>query len=353
VCGIIGLFVGCPALAYCPRQQLLADQAVTGTETTMRTGDVAGSREFLRNWHERAALRAAPRRVLDNDLPDRYLFSPDLVPVAGHRLVRALPEPEFRKVITQHLYRYLDFTAKLESLVVNRTVLGIAHGTVKVDVPIEMRYDAYKIYCDEAYHTLMSADLALQVMRATGLTPKLPDFPYFLRRLAQLQEQTEPLDRPLVELLFVVISETLISATLAALPKRDNVAPAVQDMISDHALDEGRHHAYFAAFLRLLWSQLSVSQQQRSALWVPQLIDAFLKPDVETIQQELMSYGMSRSDAELVLHDVYAPAIVEEQRSAMARQTLSYFEELGAFASAQAQDALAMSGYRSASTIDG
>ncbi|WP_345942367.1 diiron oxygenase [Streptomyces sp. SID2888] len=171
--------------------------------------------------------------------------------------MEALPSDRFEEVLVQHLYRYLDFTARLEYIVVNRTVLGIAHGSIDVELPEEMRFDAYKIYCDEAYHTLFSVDLSRQVQQRTGIVPRPLDEPYFLVRLRQILEELPDEHRALAEMLFVIVSETLISSTLAEIPERPDVVAAVRGTTRDHALDEGRPHAYFAAFLRYLWGQLS------------------------------------------------------------------------------------------------
>ena len=146
MCGTIGMFIGCPAAAVCPKRELkgalLGDDELTA----------ADYRSPFRSWYEKSTVRSQPRRVLSATASAPHLFSPDLVPVARHPLVRALPPEEFRTLLTQHLYRYLDFTARLEHVVVNRTVLGIAHDTLGLRLPEPMRLDAYKIYCDEAYH---------------------------------------------------------------------------------------------------------------------------------------------------------------------------------------------------------
>ena len=329
------MFVGCQALTYCPRRMLIGDADA---------GRADEYRSPFRNWHERSAVRTAPRRQLTEDDGDRFFFAPELVPVASHPLVRALPDAAFRKILVEHLYRYLDFTAKLESLVVNRTVLGIAHGTVGVEVPAEMRFDAYKIYCDEAYHTLFSADLARQVTQRTRLLPPSDHEPFFLRRLAEIQSEQAAEYRPLVELLFVVISETLISASLAEIPDSAEVVPAVRATVADHAVDEGRHHAYFAIFLRILWSQMSNGERRAAGTLVPRLVDTFLCPDLPGIRRDLMSHRMSADDVDLVIGEVYSHETLTAHRRLVARQTLNYFHDLGAFQTSEAEEQLAAHG---------
>jgi hypothetical protein len=281
------------------------------------------------SWYERSTVRAARRRELDERTEDQVFFSADLVPVARHDIVRALPPEVFRQVLVRHLYRYLEFTSKLEHLVVNRTLLGIAHGTIGVELPDDMRFDAFKIYCDEAYHALFCVDLARQVRDRTGIRPLLPDRPYFLERLAQIAQPLAPELRPLMELMFVVVSETLISATLAQAPRNDEtVVPAVREIIADHALDEGRHHAYFGAFLRHLWPQLDRAARRTAGRLVPALIQAFLRPEVTSVREELLGYGVGRTDVDQVVDEVFMTSSVLAQVRATAAPVIRRFAEL-------------------------
>lgn len=338
MCGTVGLFVGCAALSYCPRA-LLAGPAEPEPE-----GDESYRSPF-RSWYERASVRTAPRRVLGPEDDRLLFFSPDLVPVARHPLVAALPEPAYAEILVQHLYRYLEFTAKLEYLVVNRTVAGIAHGTVGVPVPDEMRLDALKMYCDEAYHALFSVDLAQQVQQRTGIRPLLPESPYFLRRLDGILADVGPERRALAELLFVVVSETLISASLAEMPSTDDVVPAVRATVRDHAGDEGRHHAFFVIFLRQLWAHLTPRERRYAGRLVPRLLDTFLRPDLDTLREELGTYGLSRDDTEQVVSEVYAADVLAAHGRDTSRQVRRYFEEIGAFDDEAARDELAAHGY--------
>ncbi len=350
MCGTAGMFVGCTALIECPRQLLhrVADDS-PGDVGASSPSPVPASdtyRSPFRNWHERAAVRSAPRHTLGEEDEGYHYFSPDLVPIARHHLVQELDDRTLEGVLIQHLYRYLDFTAKLESLVVNRTALAIANGSIGFGLPEEMRFDAYKIYCDEAYHTLFSADLARQVERRTGVAPRLPEQPYFLTRLARLLESLPPSERLLARTLFVVVSETLISASLAEVPSSDDVVGAVSRTVRDHAGDEGRHHAYFAMFLTHLWGRLSRPERRSAGRIVPSLIAAFLQPDVPAMHSELVTYGLSEDDARHVVAETYTPQVLSAHMSAMSRQTIRYFESLEAFDDARAREQLHAYGIR-------
>ncbi|GHB75648.1 hypothetical protein GCM10010347_52570 [Streptomyces cirratus] len=340
MCGTVGLFMGCSAVSLCPKQALFARRDDTGGNDggdAGRDGDGEdGAQTYVspfRTWYERATVRSAERRRLGPLTDGQDFFAPELVPLAGHPLIAGLRGERpgvYREVLVRHLYRYLDFTAKLEHLVVNRTVLGIAHGTIGVRVPEAMRLDAFKIYCDEAYHALFSADLAAQVREATEVRADLAQVPYFVTRLERFLEETPDDLAALTEILFVIVSETLITAQLSEMGNDRNVAPAVRETVRDHALDEGRHHAYFAIFLRHLWGQLTPATRRRAALRVPRLIRIFTDPDVPSVEKEIVGYGLPRDDAKQIVAELFPDASVTAYAKSVAQQTVRHFASVGA-----------------------
>lgn len=317
--------MGCSAVSLCPKQALFDHRA----DQDARSDYVSP----FRNWDERATVRVAERRTLAPLTAGQGFFAPELVPLASHPLIAALRDERpdvYRDVLIQHLYRYLDFTAKLEHLVVNRTVLGIAHGTIGVRLPDAMRLDAFRIYCDEAYHALFSADLARQVRDLTDVGPQLLQVPYFITRLERFLEETPDDLAALTEVLFVIVSETLITAQLSDLWNDRSVAPAVRETVRDHAQDEGRHHAYFAILLRHLWGQLTPATRRRAALQVPRLIRIFTDPDVPSVEREITGYGLSRDDAKRIVAELFPDAAVSAYAKGVAQQTVRHFASVGA-----------------------
>lgn len=321
MCGLAGLSVGCGMTLTCPKM-LLIDQASRRAEGT------SDRRSPLTSWDHRASVRTRPRpTVTPGDAP--LSFPRNLVPIANHELVRdddALCE----RIRARQLFRYLHFTAKLEHLVVNRTVLSVAHETIGFDLPDWMRIDAYKIYCDEAYHALVAAELATTVAQQRELGGARRAMPYFMRRLAELIDSAEPDLGPLLEILFVVCSETLISGTLSHAAEAPEVIEPVRQALSEHAHDERRHHAYFAELLRHLWPQLTRSSQRIAGTFVPALIDAFLRPDFDDAEAELMSYGLGLDAAQQIVAESYPAEVVDADRRHVARYTVRHFEEVGA-----------------------
>lgn len=333
MCGTVGLFTGCAAAVFCPVKQLQkASEGDAQPESNMRA-----YRSAFTTWDTKSAVRSSPRRELSHD-QFTTLFPRELVPVAGHRIVAELPPELFNKLLAQHLYRYLHFTAKLEYLVVNHVALGIAHGSIKVPVPEQMKFDALKIYCDEAYHALFSVDLMRQIAELTGITSAADDEPFFMRRLAALKAERDPDRSNLIDVLFTIVSETLISATLSEVVTAGDVAPAVLESVRDHARDEGRHHAYFASYLHYLWASLDHGERRFAGRIFPELIDVFLRPDLPTLRTELAGYGIHDDDIETVLAETFSERIQAEYNRATASKLIGYLHEVGVFDESGARD---------------
>lgn len=325
MCGTAGLFLGCEVATSCPLQRLAGD---TGPDATYRSP--------FGGWDERAVVRSAPRRVLARPLPPDP-FPPELVPVFRHELVRSISGRARTTLLAHHLYRYLDFTAQLELLVVNETLVGLALRS-SMGLDEAMRLDALRMACDESYHGLFSIDMKLQLARAYRV-PSAADTPaWFLRRLDQLLAGLEASQRGLAKLLFVTVSETLISASLSEHTRSDSAPAAVRDMLQDHAVDEGRHHAFFAAFARCLWTRLDPGERQWAGRLLPRLIDVFLTVDTAAIEADLVAAALSESDAHQVVEETFASDEIAAQKRVAASRTLRYFEELGAFLDSAAQD---------------
>lgn len=320
MCGLAGLSIGCGLAPTCPKSLLRERKAAQQPTPPV---------EPLASWPERASVRARPhpRYEADTGAP---LFPRALVPVVDHALVAERGEAVQRSLLAHYLFRYMQFTATLEHLVVNRTVLALAHDSIGFDVPERMRLDAYRIYCDEGYHACVAAELAHAIARTESLRCDWRDTPYFLKRLQAILADADAELRPLVEILFVICSETLISGTLSDAASAPDTAPAVRQALEDHAHDERRHHAYFAELLRAMWAQLMPSARQRAGVLVPALIDAFLRPDMDGVRRELCEHGLSADDAELVVAESYPEDVVRSDRRHVARYTVRHFQDVAA-----------------------
>ncbi len=295
----------------------------------------------FRDWDRQAIVRARPRRQLhDEEEMGRLYFSPALMPIVDHPIVKAKGEPVRRVILIQHLYRYLDFTAQFETSVVNAAAQAIANRRSPLELPEEMVFDAYKIYCDEAYHAMFSADLKYQMEAVTGVPAVAYDFDAFLKRLRDVQAELPGEARDVVPLFVAIVFETLISGTLVKIPNDEQVVTAVREMVADHAEDEARHHLYFSSLMDIGWPQLTTRQQSAIGPLLPHLIVKCLEPDYCGITRQLSELGLTPDEAAQVVAESFPRAELIAGIRKTARATLNLLERNGLFEREQNMDAL-------------
>jgi len=289
-------------------------------------------------WDTRAWVRSKPRRAVAFD-PGKVFFSPDLCALLQHPAVRGRPKPVLDRILVHHLYLYLEFTVRLETGPVNDACLLIRDAGFLPWLPSGMRGDALRIYTDEAGHAEMSHTLIAEVRAATRVDP-VPHEPRFLRELASLPDAEPYVDASLLTLFFVIVSETLITASLSRLPRDGRVQVRVRELAADHAADEGRHHAYFRQVFAHVWPRLPAVERHRIGLLLPRMLLAFLTPDEPALAAVLADCGIARPDA--VAGDVtVAPQTVTAVREG-AQPTMRMFAQQGVFDDPAVVDAFTM-----------
>ncbi|MFI7537270.1 diiron oxygenase [Streptosporangium sp. NPDC049376] len=290
---------------------------------------VAEYHSKFRNWDARASVRTKPRHVLDEPQASQLYFPPELHPVVDHRLV-ADRGPEVRhRLLVHRLYGYLRFTTELETVTVLPVAAELGMSRSGLHLPPAMRRDAFKIVTDEAWHAQFSDDLLDQVEQATGLAATLPRRPRFLHSLKVVHDGLDPCLGGLANLLFAVVSETLISSILTDLPHDQRLPPAVRGTVADHAEDEGRHHAYFRSLLRHFWGALDRAEQRAIGPVVPELIHAFLQPDLPAVALSLVEEGFTPAETEQILREAYPPERVRASIRESSTACVRYFAEVG------------------------
>jgi hypothetical protein len=294
------------------------------------------------NWDESASVRSQPRRIFKGEDRNKLFFSPEVVPIASHPLVihRGLAG----EMLLHHAIHHLCFTSQLEHTLVNHVTYHLANHRELPDIPAEMRFDAYKIFCDEAYHALFSVDLVRQLECELQLqTPAPSRFP-FIERINRLKETIPSAYHLYFEILAAIVSETLISSTLGVVPRDTRVVQAVRETIRDHAVDEGLHHAYFSQLLQVFWPRLPQDAQRTLGQTLPELIEAFLVPDTTSNHETLCRLGLSRSEATRVIEESYPTNEINDSMLAASRATRSLFTRHGVLSMPEIYDAFAKRG---------
>ncbi len=285
----------------------------------------------MRHWYDQAGIRVDPRRILEVELQaGRNYWPPNLAPHVTHPVLDQLSGQARQELLIRQLYQYLQFTANYELSVINRATGMIANNRSGIPLSTQVRLDAHKIYTDEGYHALYSSDMIRQVERTTGVRFHEYDFDRFVRYLDELEQQTPEL-RSVVQMLVVVVFETLITGTLTQIPKDGNVVEAVRDIVTDHAEDEGRHHAFFSGFFPLLWGTLDARQRTQLGRLVPQMIVRPLEPPEAVIRASLERAGLGRDEVEQVVTESYPRDAVMAGIRRTARSTLRLFGNHGLY----------------------
>jgi hypothetical protein len=310
---------------------------------TCRAGQEYTSR--FADWDGKARVRVSPRRLLvHEECAGKLFFPPSLVPVANHPLVKELGPSALSEILIKHLYGYVDFTASFEVEVVNSAAKMIARRNIGFDLPDQMFFDAYKIYCDEAYHSVFSADIKLQVEAVTGIAPPFYDFGGFMGRLDQVIVPAGTENESLARLFIAILFETLVSATLNKIPNDEQVVTAIREMVADHADDEARHHFYFATLMDLIWPQLSATERSAIAPVLPNLIVKCLEPDYKAARKWLAGLGFGPGTIDQIVEESYPGEEVIGGIRKTARATLGILERNGVFKEPAALDAAQKSG---------
>ncbi|MHA7773866.1 diiron oxygenase [Roseibium sp. M-1] len=290
----------------------------------------------MKNWDQKATVRTQAYRPVNSA---NVSFPEEYVPVLKHPSVLRLSKDKWEVLCKSALFRFLNFTHKLEMLVVNTVTSNIAMHRYDFDINDTTRIGAHKLYVDEAYHALFSFDMLVQ-MRAADKTDLLVEFkPSFLKRMDDLRKGTNRKTRAFLELFFVIVSEMLITSTLRDVHKNADLDEEVRMMIRDHATDEARHHAFYRQFLFAVWPQISIADQAYLLKSIPQLILAYCEPDFLAMGRELECLGYSSEEASSILVETYpveatkkfsftsAAYLIDEMRSIAASEHRHLFED--------------------------
>jgi len=223
----------------------------------------------------------------------------------------------------------LDFTTILEQEIVNPVVLRLSRDAFGLTLPGGMKFDAYRIYCDEAYHALFSVDLKRQVELRTGVRSSNIPEPHFGRAIRQVKAKVPASMGSLVELCAAVVSETLISGTLTKIPADPTVTSVIREAIADHAADERTHHAYFTKTLEVMWPQLDKATRRLLGPHFADFILAFLIPDRSAQQRFLIHMQFSRDEVEQVIHESHPRNATLDSVRHGARSTIRLLQRTG------------------------
>jgi len=323
--------------------QALARQIVARMTTRVPSVVSESYRSPFLEWHEKSWVRKGKTQAQEFE-SNLDFFSRELVPVFDLPEAAQLSEEQVREVLVLWLYNYLDFTVQLEVGPVNYVCQRIHDASFLDWLPVTSKDDALRIYTDEGGHAEMSNELSRRVQLFTGVKP-FRIRPQFLVKLDELRRDRLPMERDFVTLLFVIVSETLITGTLSKLPSDATVQPSVRAVAADHASDERRHHAYFAQLLEMIWPRFPKPLRRRAVLLFPILLHAFLDLDREALRNILSRFPSVFREPDVIIANLITSTSVKRKLQESARPSISQLRKAGVLDEAKAIEVFEAAGF--------
>ncbi|AIU27995.1 hypothetical protein LV28_16835 [Pandoraea pnomenusa] len=288
--------------------------------------DAPGCRPELRPWREVAAVtRCATETPFPALRPDDLLFNVSLMPYAMHPLVCARGQATRQHLSALRLADYLNRTERVELHIVNRAVEQM------LDIPgirSVTRDDLLAIYTDEGFHTWMMERFRRHCHVATGYALTQCSSLSVTRVMALCEGAPLP-SRATAVVAAAAITETLITGTLREAGAGDSVYAPVRTLLAEHGADEMRHQAAFVRFVGEWVPLLSPDERAFLDAIVPELMMAFLAPELPTWHAHLCAVGVTSRDADRILRDSVDPLQVGVQMMEAALVPRRLFERLG------------------------
>jgi hypothetical protein len=291
--------------------------------------NLAGSKQ-IEAWYQKATARSCPRRIQYAYEYDKVLFPRRLIPYLNTEPLAEIDKNRSDYLVAQHLFTWLSFTVSLEVSVVNRVAMRLADGSSGLQLDTCSRQAAHQIYTDEGYHALFTMDVLHQLETAY----KIPALPYdsskVSRRLDAIATGRPDLTA-LIQILQVVIFETLVTSVLEEIPPDESIVSVVRDIVADHAEDERRHHAYFSKLFRKLWPSLDRQIQAVCAHRLPDLIYCSVLPDTDMAITAMRQCGIELRTAQDCIAEAYSESKTADYVKMAARKTIQLFRSCGVF----------------------
>ncbi|MBP0633423.1 diiron oxygenase [Cupriavidus sp. AcVe19-1a] len=275
-------------------------EIVSATIDGFVTTDIQ-ERGYFSNWNDDSVVRTRPYRYTckstDKDDPaSGDWFFPSALTFLSNPLLAGLPQGQVQEILARNLITFLEYTTLLEHRIVNKSVQFIAQNCLPVSIPHGMRMDALRVYTDEGYHAIMSADVANQVSRIYGIAQENRQF----SRIARLEAMAETFQLPTLGWFLIgFVSETAITTEFTKMG-RTSLVPGVHNMLMDHLSDEWKHSRYFTGMFSYLWPRLTESERDFCATQLPSIIHECFRLDGSLLERDFCEMGIDSNIARII-----------------------------------------------------
>lgn len=294
-------------------------------------------KSFFDNWDNTSSVRSKNGDCSFTESSHNenlFFWSPNFSSIASHPEVNK--DLKIRSLFLLHqLYIHLHFTIQLECEVVNKSLCNIFGNKFDFITNEGLIKDAYKIYCDEAYHACMYNDLKAEVEKWTNVVFKYAYKPAFIESINLVKQYySYDIDPDLIELCFVIVSENLVSSTLRKIPNDSKVFNNVRRSIANHASDEALHRKYFSSLFLMSWERIPKKEKELLSKLFPLFVYVFLKPDIRMYREALAEVGFDHSSADSIIVESYDNQLLLDEIMNSSRHLQRLLERNGVSCSA-------------------
>lgn len=276
-------------------------------------------------WNQKASLKwlslTGPENVAAGG--DMNYFSPQLVRVNAHPLVRGKGAHVVKNLQRRHLYRYLAATEAIEIEMVNPALQFVMSS----DVAPKFVLDAYKIYTDEGFHALMCMDLRKNLSNG--------EMPYLLRYRSSALDSTLSLastgnerDAQLILLAITCVNETMIASSLSQATDY-TVFPALRELVMAHARDEATHNIYFTELMVDLFPRLPAREQGLLADLMPNIFNCLHLSDKAGAENDLRAEGFDESEIQMITGETFGGEVDHDGVRRVCKSSLRMLDRSG------------------------
>jgi len=257
------------------------------------------------NWNHSSVVRVQPDTY---DLStwnqceekNKDWFVPTALPWLDDKAVCIHGEAVRQSLLARYLVMFLDYTAELETRIVNRSITTIAHDRIGFGFSPALKLTGLKLYADEAYHAVMSANVANQVSSIYAIDNREVASER-VRKIRALVSSVDPINIELAWFVVGFVSETVITKEFLKISKATVYTPVYQ-MLRDHLEDELKHSLYFSHLFSIVWQTASEAQKIFVSYFIVKTIYEFFRLHETWLYENLRLVGVDATSAR-ILHE--------------------------------------------------
>ncbi|GLZ88621.1 hypothetical protein Pres01_46720 [Metapseudomonas resinovorans] len=263
--------------------------------------------ESLLNWDKASSVRTK-QNTYDLSRPETYLneekfwFIPNALPCIHDPEFKLLGENAANTLLARYLVFFLDYTSALETEIVNRSIKTISTDSLKLNLNCDIKLTALRLYADEAYHAVISTDVANQVSSIHGIQSRAAANDKIRKAITPTKDVSEN-HKELAWFLIGFVSETVITKEYLEFTKKTIYQPVFQ-MMRDHLEDEFKHVSFFSRMFSLVWSKADEADRKFIRNFTPKIIKEFFKPHDTWLHKNLIDLGVSTTTASRISDDL-------------------------------------------------